>query len=128
MNFLKATIATAAVITCCMGNEMPAKAQTSDYLSAHEEKVWDQGYLFGYEYGVLVTTCLHYHLGHLSRHDLQNAARRAAKEPAYISKPILSTFQDVDSEASNACLPTIEEVYRFEQQPNNGYRNTDYLY
>jgi hypothetical protein len=26
MNFIKATIATAAVITCCMGNEMPAKA------------------------------------------------------------------------------------------------------
>ena len=27
MNFIKATIATAAVITCCMGNEMPAKAK-----------------------------------------------------------------------------------------------------
>lgn len=28
MNFIKATIATAAVITCCLGNEMPAKANT----------------------------------------------------------------------------------------------------
>lgn len=26
MNFIKSTIATAAVITCCLGNEMPAKA------------------------------------------------------------------------------------------------------
>ena len=26
MNIIKATIATAAVITCCLGNEMPAKA------------------------------------------------------------------------------------------------------
>ena len=41
---------------------MPAKAQTSDYMSAHEEKVWDNGYVFGYEYGVLTTTCVHYHL------------------------------------------------------------------
>lgn len=28
MNLIKATIATAAVITCCMGNEYPAKART----------------------------------------------------------------------------------------------------
>ena len=26
MNIIKATIATAAVITCCLGNDMPAKA------------------------------------------------------------------------------------------------------
>ena len=26
MNFIKATIATAAVITCCLGNDYPAKA------------------------------------------------------------------------------------------------------
>ena len=26
MNFIKTTIATAAAITCCLGNEMPAKA------------------------------------------------------------------------------------------------------
>ena len=29
MNLLKATIATAAVITCCLGNEMPAQARPS---------------------------------------------------------------------------------------------------
>ena len=31
MNILKTTIATAAVITCCLGNEMPAKAQMTDF-------------------------------------------------------------------------------------------------
>ena len=31
MNLLKATIATAAVITCCLGNEMPAKAFWGDH-------------------------------------------------------------------------------------------------
>ena len=29
MNFIKATIATAAVITCCLGNDYPAKAQAT---------------------------------------------------------------------------------------------------
>ena len=121
-------IATAAVITCCLGNEMPAKAQTSDYMSAHEEKVWDNGYVFGYEYGVLTTTCVHYHLGHLSRYELKNAARRAAREPDHISKPILNMFRDIDQEASKACLPTIEEVYRLEQAPaeNNNVLRTTY--
>ena len=30
MNLIKTTIATAAVITCCLGNEMPAQASTQN--------------------------------------------------------------------------------------------------
>ena len=30
MNILKATVATAAVITCCLGNEMPAQALSDE--------------------------------------------------------------------------------------------------
>jgi len=30
MNLIKATIATAAVIACCLGNEMPAQALTDE--------------------------------------------------------------------------------------------------
>ena len=35
MNFLKATIATAAITVCCLGNEMPANAN-KDVSSANE--------------------------------------------------------------------------------------------
>jgi len=34
MNLIKATIATAAVITCCLGNEMPAKANSAAEMKA----------------------------------------------------------------------------------------------
>ena len=124
MNILKATIATAAVITCCLGNEMPAKAQISDYLSAHEEKLWDAGYTYGYEYGMLVNTCIHYHLGHLSRNDLKTAAISTSKEPDHISKRILRNFREIQSDSAKACLPTIEEAYGIRRQPQPAQKNS----
>ena len=37
MNLIKATIATAAVITCCLGNEMPARADYNQCLKLRAE-------------------------------------------------------------------------------------------
>ena len=48
MSFLKATVATAAVITCCFGNDYPAHAKDAGQ--------WDQGYASGYA----VSACIHY--------------------------------------------------------------------
>ena len=55
MNFIKATIATAAVITCCLGNDYPANAKDADE--------WDQGYAAGYA----ISACINYADGTISR-------------------------------------------------------------
>ena len=55
MNLFKATIATAAVITCCLGNDYPAQAKDADQ--------WDQGYASGY----VINSCITYAEGIISR-------------------------------------------------------------
>jgi len=62
MSFIKATIATAAVITCCLGNTYPASAE----FSAREERVFKDGYEYGYNYGMLAETCVLFMFGNVS--------------------------------------------------------------
>ena len=49
MNLFKATIATAAVITCCLGNEMPAKAQVTGHHFSSGSYSWS---CYASSYGV----------------------------------------------------------------------------
>ena len=57
MSFLKPFIATAAVITCCLGNQMPAKAQ----MSPSEQAAFD----FGYASGAIANICINYQFGEI---------------------------------------------------------------
>ena len=57
MNFFKATIAAAAVITCSLGNSYPAKAQ----MSPSEQAAYD----FGYATGAVANVCINYQFGEI---------------------------------------------------------------
>ena len=71
MNIIKATIATAAVITCCLGNEYPAHSKEADQ--------WDQGYASGYA----ISACIYYAEGTISQarfiEDVQRGQRYLSK-------------------------------------------------
>ena len=67
MNFIKATIATAAVVTCCLGNTYPASAEDADQ--------FDLGYASGYA----ISACINYSDGTISRARFIENIERAQK-------------------------------------------------
>ena len=73
MNFFKATIATAAVITCCLGNEMPARAD----LSRDQRVAFHSGKDYGYALGLIAASCTHYAMGQISRDSFRDTVRIA---------------------------------------------------
>jgi hypothetical protein len=65
MNFIKTTIATAAVLTCCLGNNYPAAAKDAD--------AWDHGYASGYA----ISACINYAQDIISRARFVEDVQRA---------------------------------------------------
>ena len=127
MNLIKATIATAAVITCCMGNEMPAHAG----LSAREEAVFENAYEYGYAYGVLAESCTMYLTGRVSKDELANSANWVKNnkdlEPIFKTK-IAKNFQNMadDDMSTRPCNPIVQRILNPSPQRNSGYSNALY--
>lgn len=129
MSFLKATIATAAVITCCMGNTYPASAQ----VSAREDRMFKAGYEYGYNYGMLAESCAMFMFGHVSKEYLARSARYVRDnedlKPIFKTK-IADNFSGMaEDEADTAvCNPIVQSILRPTRQPSNGYRRADNWY
>ena len=129
MSFLKATIATAAVITCCMGNTYPASAQ----VSAREDRMFIAGYEYGYNYGLLAESCAMFMFGHVSEEYLARSARYVRDnedlKPIFKTK-IAANFAEMakDRDDTAVCNPTVQRVLRSTTQPSNGYRRADNWY
>ena len=101
MNFFKATIATAAVITCCMGNEYPAQAKDAD--------AFDQGYASGY----VINSCIMYSEGIISQARFVEDVQRAQK---YLSDwqadGLITGFRDgANSDGPEAAKRAFRECY-----------------
>ena len=125
MNIIKATIATAAVITCCMSNDYPAQAG----LSRRELKTYEAGYRYGYSYGMLAKTCLFYVWGNVSSEDLEFAARHVRNDKdlePYFVKQIANHFREMGQEKQqwSQCASIVLPIL----QPTNNYRNADNWY
>ena len=129
MSFLKTTIATAAVITCCLGNTYPANAQ----LSAREDRMFKAGYEYGYSYGMLAETCVMFMFGHVSEEQLARSARYVKDNEdllPHFKEKIATNFAEMAEEQDDTavCNPTIQRVLRPTAEPSNGYRRADNWY
>lgn len=129
MSFLKATIATAAVITCCLGNTYPATAQ----VSAREDRMFKAGYEYGYNYGLLAESCTMFMFGHVSEEYLAQTARYVRDNEdlkPYFKTKIAENFTGMTEEDKNTavCNPIVQRVLRPSTQPSNGYRRADNWY
>tara|TARA_B100000674_G_scaffold491960_1_gene510986 strand:+ start:279 stop:632 length:354 start_codon:yes stop_codon:yes gene_type:complete len=114
MNLFKATIAAAAVTVCCLGNEMPAKAN----------EMFDAGYSYGFLYGVTSMTCLNYEFGYISRSTMLMQMRATESQdetsPA-IKAQIVKNFEKAAREGQDQgkCLHAVRQVF------GNRYQTTD---
>ena len=118
MNLIKATIATAAVITCCLGNDYPAHAKDADQ--------WDQGYASGYA----VSACINYSEGIISRARFIEDVQRGQQ---YLSKSqqdgLILGFRDGSTgEGSAGAKRAFRKCYDASQHllnnVNSSYRRT----
>ncbi len=127
MNFIKATIATAAVITCCLGNNYPAKAD----MSQDELIAWRVGKNFGYSLGLVSQSCVNYVAGDISRNEFRQYVEIASR-----LKNVNQTMREmiVDSVRSNKaggtayrrCLPVLTSVMGNGSRPGSAYSTTEY--
>ena len=124
MNFIKTTIATAAVITCCLGNDYPAKA--------HSHEPWTAGYDYGFLYGWVSSACFHYRHGDISRTDLRGelAALRDQDDatPAIKSRIVRNIEKGAEQGQviAKSCLPDVRQI--FGSNSNRSYNSADYVY
>ena len=86
-----------------------APASASD-VSKNEAEYFESGYNFGFVYGSLVTTCVHYSFGDLSKNDFVTAVKDAKKEPQWIKKRLLSAFSDNTLEQNLDCGPIVRSI------------------
>lgn len=129
MNFIKATIATAAVVTCCLGNTYPANAQ----VSVREDRMFKAGYEYGYSYGLLAESCVMFMYGHVSEEYLAKSARYVRDNEdllPHLKTRIANNFSEMAEELDETakCNPTVQRVLRPSTQPSNGYRRADNWY
>ena len=106
MNIFKTTIATAAVITCCLGNEMPAQANGT----------FKAGYDYGFLYGLTASACVNYRNGFISRStmltQMRVAERQEGSTPAIKSR-IVRAFESAsrDGQDQGNCLKAVRQVF-----------------
>jgi len=110
MNLIKTTIATAAVITCCLGSTYPATAE----LSAREESAFRTGYKYGYLTGLLAEACVQFMFGHVSESEVERVAlliRDSTDLDPYFKRKIASDFAEAAGpEVEEACNPTVQRI------------------
>lgn len=126
MNIIKASIATAAVLTCCM----PANAG----LSAREEKVFENAYQYGYAYGALAESCTMFLAGHVSEDEVTQSANWVKNNedllPMFKTR-IAENFQNManDDSITKVCNPIVQRVLNPVRQRRMGsVQRADYLY
>lgn len=129
MSIIKTTIATAAVITCCLGNTYPASAE----LSAREDRMFKAGYEYGYNYGMLAETCVLFMFGNVSEKELARSARYVRDnedlKPIF-KKKIAENFAEMarDKDDTAVCNPTVQRILSPVSRPSNGYSRADNWY
>ena len=121
MNFIKATIATAAVITCCLGNDYPAKAE----LSRNEVKAFQRGHHTGYALGLVASGCISYVDGSISRSKYRQiidiASTLDETTQAIRDYVVRNMGDEAHSSPYRRCAPIVKQVM---SRPS-AYRNAD---
>ena len=109
MNLIKATIATAAITVCCLGNDYPAKAD----LSRKELHSFHAGQNYGYALGLVASGCIYYGEGLISRTTLRSTVKIASElddtTPA-IRKHVLKPVIENSEGKYKACVPVVRSV------------------
>ena len=129
MNLIKASIAAAAVTVCCLGNEMPARAD----LTQHEHAVFQTGYAYGFHYGVASTTCMNHKFGYISRKTLLmqlRALNRMDEMTPGIRSQIVENFEKAarTGKGSSECLPEVRQVLGATTRQTPSYQRADRWY
>lgn len=108
MNILKATVATAAAITCCMGNEYPAQAQAHHALH-------DAGFETGHQYGVIVSSCFWYYHDTIDHNAMKLVSTLLAEREDEVATKIFNALRDEYYEAKNPvvakCFPVVNSAF-----------------
>ena len=125
MTFIKRALTAAAVLTCCMGNDYPAKAADVESFNA--------GYDYGYTYGFAVSACAQHYFGYINYSTLitQLEAIQGGKSsnPA-IDAEIVKSFENAErvkgvatgtKRAALKCLPAVRRVFGSSAR-STGYR------
>lgn len=127
MNILKTTIATAAVITCCLGNTYPANAE----LSRKERSSFRVGQNYGYALGLVASGCIYYGEGLISRTTLRTMVEIANElddtTPA-IRKQVVKNITNNSSEKYKGCVPTVRSVMGTAPTSRSPYQSADNWY
>jgi hypothetical protein len=110
-----------------------APVQANDNWSVTEEQLWDAGYEYGFQFGSLATTCVHYAFGDLSKNDFVNAVKSAKQEPEWMQKRFITAFSDPELKQNKLCGPVVRSILAPTQreQPlrrNAGYQKADYVW
>ena len=126
MNILKATIATATAITCCLGNEYPAKAE----LSRNELHSFRAGQNYGYALGLVASACILYGEGSISRtrlRQLTEIANELDKTTPAIRKHVSKNITENSEGKYKACVPVVRSVMGTTTAPalQNPYQSAD---
>ena len=128
MNILKTTIATAAVITCCLGNTYPANAE----LSRREEHLFRTAKDYGYVLGLVAGGCIYYGDGLISRSTLRTMVEIAneldSTTPAF-RKELVKQISNHSGGKYKACVPIVRSVMgtaRTAPTSRRPYQSADY--
>jgi len=124
MNIIKATIATAAVVTCCLGNTYPASAE----LSRNQANAFRAGHATGYALGLVAGGCVSYADGSISRSQYRQIigiASRLKQTNQAMRDYIVESMRD-NSEAHlstyQQCVPVVMQVMGRSRSP---YQSAD---
>ena len=103
-----------------------APAQANDDWSVTEEQIWDAGYEYGFEFGVLVNTCVHYYYGDLSKNDFVHAVEARKDEPEWMQKRFITAFSDPELKQNKLCGPIVRSILAPTQRQQPVHRNAVY--
>jgi hypothetical protein len=103
-----------------------APAQANDDWSVTEQQLWDAGYEYGFEYGSLATTCVHYAFGDLSKNDFVRAVEARKDEPEWMQKRFITAFSNPELEQNKLCGPIVRSILAPTQRQQPAHRNAVY--
>ena len=121
-----ATIATAAVITCCLGNDYPANAE----LSRNELHSFRAGQNYGYALGLVASACILYGEGSISRTTLRQltvVANELEDTTPAIRKHVSKNITENSSGKYKRCVPVVRSVMGTPASTNK-YQRADHWY
>ena len=126
MNLIKATIATAAVVTCCLGNTYPANAE----LSRKELHSFRAGQNYGYALGLVASACILYGEGSISRTTLRTLTEIANElddTTPSIRRQVSKNITENSNGKYKRCVPVVRSVMGAPASTNK-YQRADNWY